>query len=279
MNRRTAMFVAIVLAVVAVVMLQNYISEIRSSYSKESTTLVVARSNLEEGTVITPKVLTTQEGWPLEYKPSNAFTKDNIDMAYGHQLLVPVKKGDPILSTHLTRPQPIKPLRELLKEGERAITLACDETSGVGGMILPNDHVDIIGTFTVSVEELAKEGEAPGPSGFGLGERSFTYTLLQDVTVLAVDDRRAFNDSAGGEQVEKRYSTITVALTPREARMVTFAFEKGRLSFALRPMDDAIIEDEEEQLEVVDVKNLFQHLIRETKTRKTRRIKEIRPGG
>jgi hypothetical protein len=44
-------------------------------------------------------------------------------------------------------------------------------------------------------------------------------------------------------------------------------------------MDDAIIEDEEEQLEVVDVKNLFQHLIRETKTRKSRRISEIRPGG
>jgi hypothetical protein len=59
--------------------------------------------------------------------------------------------------------------------------------------------------------------------------------------------------------------------------MVVFALEKGRLNYALRPKEDMLIEDAEEDLEVVDVRNLFAHLVRETKTRKERRIVEVRP--
>jgi len=279
-NRRTAILVAVVLGVVAVILLRKYVTDLRQSYFKETVEVAVANANLPEGTVLTEDIVSYRSDWPADLLPSGAIGPNSIDMFYGHQLLAPLVQGDLLLAGYLVRPRPVFPLAELLTEGERAITLACDEIAGVAGMIRPNDRIDILGTFEVTAQEM---GETPDPGdtaagmGAGFGQRSFTYTLLQDVKVLAVDDRRADESPSQTKKAEETYNSITVALTPGEARMVVFALEKGRLNYALRPKEDMLIEDAEEDLEVVDVRNLFAHLVRETKTRKERRIVEVRP--
>ena len=50
-----------------------------------------------------------------------------------------------------------------------------------------------------------------------------------------------------------QYASVTVAVTPREAEMLVFAQQKGKLSLALRNRDDV---SAEQQLENVDFQRL-----------------------
>jgi hypothetical protein len=47
-----------------------------------------------------------------------------------------------------------------------------------------------------------------------------------------------FGERFGGEQ----YATVTVAVTPREAEMLVFAHQKGKLALALRNREDVSVE-------------------------------------
>ncbi|MBM3891359.1 MAG: hypothetical protein FJ388_19780, partial [Verrucomicrobia bacterium] len=68
-----------------------------------------------------------------------------------------------------------------------------------------------------------------------------TLTILQDVTVLACGrnmSRRTMESDMperfGGDQ----YSAVTISVTPREAEMLVFAHNKGKLTLALRNRED-----------------------------------------
>ena len=272
MNRRVTLIIAIVLGVVAVLLLRKYINDLQAQYTKPVTSVAVAKRNLPPGTILTPEMVEFRENWPEEIRPSTSFNERTIELVYNQQLKVAIPVGDPILSGYLVEARPVKPLAEILNEGERAITLEVDELSGIAYMIRPNDHVDILGTFDVRFSELFFGRPVADPAELTNqnAEYSFTYTLLQDVTVLAVENRRAYGDASESAEPESEYSSITVAVTPSEAKLIVFALEKGRLTFALRPAEDTLIEDTEERLEVVDVPNLFKHLVRETQERKRR---------
>ena len=99
-------------------------------------------------------------------------------------------------------------------------------------MVNPNDHVDVIGTFTFPDESGKREQAA-----------LVTCTILQNVLVLATGKETAKSPASafGGGA----YSTVTLEVTPREVEMLVFAEQiKGRLSLALRNPSDVHYESE-----------------------------------
>jgi pilus assembly protein CpaB len=92
--------------------------------------------------------------------------------------------------------------------------------------------VDILGTFTF-------------PSNKGDPQLdTVTLTILQNVTVLATgkDTARSLTEAAiqtgGGARRPSSYSTVTLLVTPKEAEMLVFAMQKGRLTLTLRNPSD-----------------------------------------
>ena len=117
-------------------------------------------------------------------------------------------------------------------------------------MVKPNDHVDVIGTFTFPKK---------GPDG-KLMQDLVTCTILQNVLVLATGKETAKSAPAlsfGGSS----YSTVTLEVTPREAEMLVFAEQiKGRLSLALRNRNDTSYEERLPQVDFEKIREEIEKL-------------------
>ncbi|MCH2176521.1 MAG: Flp pilus assembly protein CpaB [Lentisphaeria bacterium] len=125
----------------------------------------------------------------------------------------------------------------------RAISVNVDNTSSVSNLIKANDHVDIIATFRF-------------PSQSGKGNLDIvTLTLLQNVFVLATGQNYPNSDSVGRRA--KSYNTLTFAVNAKEAEMLTFAQQFGKLNFTLRNPDDVYYEKE---IQSVDFKYLEKNI-------------------
>ena len=109
-------------------------------------------------------------------------------------------------------------LDRIITERWRAMSIPVDQASSKDGLLQPNDHVDILGTF---MKPEKKEW--------------VTITLLQNVTVLAVGASLFSTDREVSETVSSRGDqTVTVLVTPEEAELLTFAVDKGKISLSPR---------------------------------------------
>ncbi len=145
----------------------------------------------------------------------------------GLMTLVPISAGEQILSNKFGVGE--ETLALALNPGYRAYTLAVDETSGVGNLVRPGNHVDIL----TKVET---------------DKRSVTSFVFQNVQVLAVGQKLNWKSSPAkntstdaSNDDDAGYSTVTLAVTPEQAE--TLMDLEGRpLRLVLRgPNDDEIV--------------------------------------
>lgn len=153
----------------------------------------------------------------------------------GKRLLFNIGRNEPILWSDIDVPFRAEAgLADTVNMSMRAISISVDAVSSVSGMVRPNDHVDIIGTFTIPSTNRPNEVE------------TVTLTVLQDVTVLATGQQMASRMRAGDrEPLRTGYSTVTLEVTPREVELLVFAQSvRGRLTLALRnPSDVTFVTD------------------------------------
>ncbi len=156
----------------------------------------------------------------------NVFRAEDLDTLLGKKVLYPVRKEDPILWTQVDMPRRHGTgLSSTIEKGKRALSLAISGAPGVAGMVQPNDHVDIMGTFTF-----------PSPSNPTQVE-SVTLLLLQNVTVLAAGTQ--ISGQGDGRRGGGGYSSLTFSVTPQEAEILVFAQQtRGQLYLALRNPTD-----------------------------------------
>lgn len=165
-----------------------------------------------------------------------AVLPEAVGEIYGKKLLFSIKKLDPIRWSDIDAPYKLEGgLAEMINPPMRAISISVDAVASVSGMVKPNDHVDVLGTFMFPSATITGEVE------------SVTLTVLQDVTVLATGQTLA--KKTGAEEKTARagagYSTVTFEVTLREAELLVFAQSmKGRLYLALRnPTDVSYVAD------------------------------------
>lgn len=147
----------------------------------------------------------------------------------------------------------IKGLADCINPGDRAISISVDATSSVTGLINPSDNVDIIGTF-----------HFPEMKGDKMLD-TLTLTILQNVKILATGTD--MGNFFGKNMKRKGYSTVTLALTPKEVEMIIFASQKGKLTLSLRNKEETKIES---VLQSVNFKYFEDHINDYNKTREKR---------
>ncbi len=144
----------------------------------------------------------------------------------GMMTMVPISAGEQILSNKFSEGE--ASLALALNPGYRAYTLAVDETNGIGGLLKPGNHVDILTRLESD-------------------KRSVTSFVFQNVSVIAVGQKLGWKPNlsktsapAPGDD-NSGYSTVTLAVTPEQAE--TLMYMEGRpLRLILRgPNDDEIV--------------------------------------
>jgi pilus assembly protein CpaB len=142
---------------------------------------------------------------------------------YGQKVIVPLKKGDPILYSHFEARREFA-LSEAIPAKARAISIEVQEKSAVNQLVRPNDHVDVIGTF--------RDAE---------GKELIATTVLQNIIVLATG--RTTGTSVSATDEDKKYTHVALLVLPEEAEILALAAESGTLSLTLRNPKDIGTED------------------------------------
>ena len=165
----------------------------------------------------------------------------------GRKLLAAHKRGEVLFWSDVEGGDPsAKGISADIKKNMRAVSVNCSGAASVSGMVRPNDHVDVIGTFDV-------DGAA--------GRRDFvTCTMLQNVLVLATGSETAKGrDHTAG--LRQQYSTVTLEVTPREAEMLAFAEQlKGRIVLSLRNRGDTSYEKELPKVDFEKIRSEIEEL-------------------
>ena len=144
-----------------------------------------------------------------------------------------------------------KGLSSDVKRQMRAMSINVNGAASVSGMIKPNDHVDVIGTFNFPADEgKIKRGDP------------VTCTIIQNVLVLATGKDTSKSQSRElGMVGGSNYSTVTLEVSPREAEMLAFAEQiKGRLILTLRNRNDTSSEKELPQVDYVKIRQEMEEL-------------------
>lgn len=234
MNRKFVLILSVVLAFVALLLLQMYKSNVKKELGVDgkSVLVLVAAEDLSPYSVIDKKHIRVQE-YPAKWAPPRHMKKDMMEDVIGQTTTYAIPKGQAILSTDLASTQSDAQLSRIITPRMRALALPVDKVNSFGGLLRPKDHVDVLGTF-----------QKPGEGDVE------TVTLLQNVAVLAVGTKLGSGNSGqddgkkGAAAGQARSTTVTVLVTPEEAELLVFAQDRGRLSLTMRNEEDVNTEME-----------------------------------
>lgn len=235
MKNKLILLIAVVIGILAFWLSANYLAnkEAELYAGAEKIRVMVATRDLPSGTVLQYEDLGQAEVFKANYG-DNAFTLEEGERLIGKRLKYSVKKLSPILWSQVDMPRPRgSGLAPVVTRGKRALSIAISGAASVSGLVKPNDHVDILGTFTF-----------PSRSN-PLQTESVTLTLMQNVTVLATGTQIAGQQNAAGQSAPGGYSTVTFELAPREVELLVFAQQtRGQLYLSLRNSEDIYYEAE-----------------------------------
>lgn len=267
-KQKIILIVGIVLALAAVFMVNNYITQQRQQAEEQArqavaklrsneVAVLVAKKDIPKGTLITDGSMFETKNFPNQYVQPQAVT--SLDRIFGMAVVNPFVKGEQITLGRLTRPQTSGSLAMATPIGKRAVTISVDSLSTLAGMIRPGDKVDMIVMLPVPMQT---------PDG-KTATQLISVPLFQDVLVLAIGQQIGAPAVAttetgryGGGGGEKRgddsgSALVTLALNPQEVNIVTFIQEQGKIRLVLRsPADPAI-----QQNPPVSWDTLFQYIM------------------
>ncbi len=175
---------------------------------------MIAASDIPLGTRLTGDNLVLSE-WPAKSTPRGVFR--SLEEVEGRIAVSRLAAGTPVLNAELAEPGSSAGLVALIDQGHRAMAIRVDEVTGVGGFVLPNSLVDVIGVETSSQKRKAK-------------------TILQKIRVLAI--AQATEKDEGKPEVVR---TVTLEVEPAEAERLALQMHLGSLHLVLRnPLDGEV---------------------------------------
>jgi pilus assembly protein CpaB len=174
-------------------------------------TIVIAAGPLRFGTHVNADNL-REVTWPDAALPAGTFGSIAEVMSGGKRIvLASIEKNEPILRSKITGPGQKATLSAVIQDGMRAVTIRVNDVEGVGGFVLPGDHVDVL---------LTRQQERTNGTN---------DVVLQNARVLAVD--QLADDAADRPTVVK---AVTVEVDTIGAQKIALASSLGNLSLMLR---------------------------------------------
>ena len=216
MNRKTAMILLLAVGSgLGAMMASTKMLSGSQGGPVEMQEVLVASRDLEIEELLKPdnvKLVTI----PKANVPAGSFA--GVAEVEGRWVQIKTLEGEPIVDKKLAAKGVPTGLVARIPPGKRAFALNVNEQSGVSGFILPDHHVDVIQVKTIS---------SPG------GDQAVAESVLEDVLVLA--SGTTIQSPVDRSILSK---TVTVAVTPEEASILTAAQSRGTLSLALRGIND-----------------------------------------
>ncbi len=191
-------------------------------------TVLAATADLPAGTRL-QKVHLKKVSIPQSTAP-RAVVADEA-LALDRALLFPLAQNEPLLSNRLSSVTGADGVASMIEPGKRAVSVSVADSASAGGLIQPRSHVDVLFTKTGSMAE------------------AVTTTVLEDVIVLSIGrnvEAAAVSGTPGGTGSSTPSPTpttgnrsVTLLVTPEQARIVELAKNQGKISLALRNPKDA----------------------------------------
>jgi pilus assembly protein CpaB len=160
----------------------------------------------------------------------------------GRVVKIPLVAGQPIATDLLLGEEGGAQLASSLPPGMRAVSVELPGSSAMRGLLYPGCRVDVIVAFR----------RAPGGRA---STGPMSRTLLQNVAVLAVEDKTVFTAERSAEEDEEeraaparrganRTLMVTLMVDPQQARELQASGDIGELSLSLRnPLDESMTDD------------------------------------
>jgi pilus assembly protein CpaB len=235
MKNKLVLVVALLVGILAFWMSARYLASERAKLYEGAVKIkiIAASKDLTAMTELTREDL----GIISVYKSAvgdNVFLPEDADRVIGKRLKYPLKKNEPLWWTHVDMPRDIQTgLAPVIRKGRRALSIAISGAAAVSGLVKPNDHVDVLGTFTFPSRTNPNQVE------------SVTLTLIQDLTVLATGTQLARQNTESGDGQNAGYSMITFEVLPEQAEILVFAQQtRGQLYLTLRNPNEVGIKTE-----------------------------------
>lgn len=257
LTRRVAIGVAIVCGGLAAILTLLYL---RSMAPKKPAApppptekeVVVPLADIPANTILTAEMLGAKK---VKVEQAPKFAPSKPQEIAGYVALVPLTADKPIAWDQVATRGAGLGLAGVVPPGMRAVTVPVDQVVGVAGLLKAGDRVDVIATFEVGDELVAR-------------------TILQDIELLAAGTQTSSTPTpeevkagqqpegekgagAGAEKAgepksgaqpqpgastttEKKvqYVTATLAVTPEDAQRLVLADSRGKLRLALRPVGE-----------------------------------------
>jgi len=176
--------------------------------------VAVANHDLQMGKKIEAADLSISD-WPESIVPVGSYS--NAEQVIGRVLKTESQTGEAVIENKLAPKGSEGGFSSIIPAGMRALTVSVNNSSGVGGFILPNTRVDVL----VTVSSPVQKGE------------STTKIILEDIKVLAVD--QTFERKEDDPVIVQ---TVTLLVTPEDAEKLVLASTEGKLQLSLRNTSD-----------------------------------------
>ncbi len=221
MNMKTwlPLALALVLGVFALKLGRDWMAKNKGGDTNNThmVSIVIAKQPIGAGEALSSENCTIGHVAP-DTLPDSAYT--SIDGVQGRVAATQLGKGQAISDNLLTPTGTGTGLQAIIPQGMRAISIEINEFSGVGGMLIPGAHVDLIATVQ---SEVAGE--------------MISRTVVQNVEISAVGQRMVKQpDKKSDEPVVFR--SVTLMATPTEAEAIELAATNGRPRLVLRNNND-----------------------------------------
>lgn len=196
----------------------------------QTTEIAVATRDLPTGTILKESDLKWTL-WAATADVSRFILKGQANLAdmAGAVVRDGFRSGEPIMASRVAKAHEQGFLAAVLTPGKRAMSISLTPTAGVAGFVFPGDRVDVILTHSFSRKDSTE-----------LTERRISETILQNVRVLALDQR---SDNQVTDPKVAQMATLEVS--DKEAEKMAMAIDmasgqsggsKASLSLVLRSL-------------------------------------------
>jgi pilus assembly protein CpaB len=219
-----------------------------------TTNVLVAAKDIAPGTVLAEADI-RWEPWPkdlvderfvkqpeqIENQPAGADPRqDFLDRIAKRSIMA----GEPMSHDMVIKQGDSSVTAANLAKGMRAFTINVNPPQGVAGLVLPNDHVDII--MSVSVRDIV------GLQGWkDVVLRYSAETIMKDVRVVAINQKLAHDPKDG---VAEPGNLVTLEVTPDQAERLLVSQQLGTLTLTLRSKVAGVNDNDRNQSFTMDVR-------------------------
>lgn len=231
LSRQAALTLAIILGILAVVLAYAYLRTRQPPPVEvvERVQLPVPMQDIPSD-IDLRRDMFHQKYFDVDQVPRDAITDPG--RLHGRIALTELAADQPVTASAVAVRSAALGMAYGIPRDRRAITIPIDEVSGVANLVRPGDYVDVLAIFHNDT-----------------GKLSVVQTVLQNLEVLAINsvavNHRADNptnpetaDERPAERRGEKPETMTLAVTPHEAQILTLSATRGTLRLSLRRTGD-----------------------------------------